>query len=195
MTADPTAEAEAFYSPFGYADVGGYSGYNGYNGYYSSPHHYAGYRGYNYPHLGYQNYPGQYYVSPYTASPAPSLYHPHAPVAPYTAGTPHIAAAPPLASGAPHLAAAPSPAAHIASLAAAPAAPHSIAAVADVPHPHHDVHGDVPPPPPAPAGVAYPAVTTSQYHAQDEEGNYSFGYVNPNGARTEMGNPYTGVTG
>ena len=38
-------------------------------------------------------------------------------------------------------------------------------------------------------------VTSSQYHAQDEEGNYSFGYSNPNSARMETGNPYTGVMG
>ena len=40
-----------------------------------------------------------------------------------------------------------------------------------------------------------PGVTSSQYHAQDEEGNYSFGYNNPNSARMETGNPITGVMG
>ena len=55
---------------------------------------------------------------------------------------------------------------------------HSVAAVADVSHlePHS-------------------GVTASQYHAQDEEGNYSFGYNNPNSARMETGNPHTGVRG
>ena len=36
---------------------------------------------------------------------------------------------------------------------------------------------------------------SSQYHAQDEEKNYSFGYANPNSARVEAGNALTGVTG
>ena len=45
----------------------------------------------------------------------------------------------------------------------------------------------------APAKAA--SVTSSQFHAQDEEGNYSFGYKNPNSARQETGNALTGVTG
>ena len=104
----------------------------------------------------------------------------------------------------------------------APGSPHSIAAVADVSHyPAASVaqvsHVEAPPSPqvlthpadglhslghavhaaPAPPlhGAAPPAIVSSQYHAQDEEGNYSFGYSNPNGAREESGNPYTGVTG
>ena len=55
----------------------------------------------------------------------------------------------------------------------------------------------------APAAVAAvrgaPAVPSagesSQYHAQDEEKNYSFGYSNPVSARQEAGNALTGVTG
>ena len=55
----------------------------------------------------------------------------------------------------------------------------------------------------APAAVAAvrgaPAVPSagesSQYHAQDEEKNYSFGYSNPSSARAEAGNPRTGVQG
>ena len=39
------------------------------------------------------------------------------------------------------------------------------------------------------------SVTSSQYHAQDEEGNYSFGYTNPTSARQETGNPLTGIRG
>merc|ERR1711915_1073685 len=46
---------------------------------------------------------------------------------------------------------------------------------------------------PAPAKAA--SVTSSQFHAQDEEGNYSFGYKNPNSARQETGNALTGVSG
>ena len=37
----------------------------------------------------------------------------------------------------------------------------------------------------APAIAAAPAVTQSQYHAQDEFGQYNFGYSDPNSARTE----------
>merc|ERR1711874_815972 len=51
-----------------------------------------------------------------------------------------------------------------------------------------------------PANPAVPMATTnslvsSQYHAQDEDKNFSFGYSNINSARHEAGNAYTGVTG
>merc|ERR1711953_580671 len=51
-----------------------------------------------------------------------------------------------------------------------------------------------------PANPAVPMATTnslvsSQYHAQDEDKNFSFGYSNINSARHETGNAYTGVTG
>jgi len=39
------------------------------------------------------------------------------------------------------------------------------------------------------------AVHASQYHAQDEFGNYSYGYANPNSQKKEAGNAYTGVQG
>ena len=55
---------------------------------------------------------------------------------------------------------------------------HSVAAVSDVSH-LEERRG----------------VTASQYHAQDEQGNYSFGYTNPVSARMETGNPLTGVRG
>merc|ERR1712003_310840 len=42
---------------------------------------------------------------------------------------------------------------------------------------------------------AVPSVTSSQYHSQDEDKNYSFGYSNINSARQESGNAYTGVVG
>merc|ERR1711997_1234371 len=42
---------------------------------------------------------------------------------------------------------------------------------------------------------AVPSVTSSQYHAQDEDKNFSFGYSNINSARQESGNAYTGVVG
>ena len=103
----------------------------------------------------------------------------------------------------------------VAPIAPTAAAPHSIAAVPDlslaashnvpvaapVPAVHHAapveaVHHAAPAPVVHHAAAApAPHITASQYHAQDEEGNYSFGYSNPNSAREERGNPYTGVTG
>ena len=40
-----------------------------------------------------------------------------------------------------------------------------------------------------------PSVTSSQFHSQDEEGNYAFGYNNINSFRVESGNALTGVSG
>merc|ERR1711936_543842 len=73
------------------------------------------------------------------------------------------------------------PVAPVAKLAqVAPVSPvsgaHSVAAVGDVTH-------------------LEASLTSSQYHAQDEEGNYSFGYTNPTSARQETGNPLTGIRG
>ena len=68
------------------------------------------------------------------------------------------------------------PAAAVAAPAAAVAAPAAVAAVRGAP--------------------AVPSAgESSQYHAQDEEKNYSFGYSNPVSARQEEGNALTGVTG
>ena len=68
------------------------------------------------------------------------------------------------------------PAAAVAAPAAAVAAPAAVAAVRGAP--------------------AVPSAgESSQYHAQDEEKNYSFGYSNPVSARQEAGNALTGVTG
>ena len=46
----------------------------------------------------------------------------------------------------------------------------------------------------APAPVA-PAVESTQYHKQDELGNYEYGYNNINSAKRERGNAYAGVEG
>merc|ERR1711955_186291 len=46
----------------------------------------------------------------------------------------------------------------------------------------------------APEGVV-PSVSSSQFHSQDEAGNFAFGYNNVNGAREESGNVDTGVMG
>merc|ERR1712121_28001 len=43
--------------------------------------------------------------------------------------------------------------------------------------------------------AAVPTVTSSQFHSQDEDKNYSFGYSNINSARHESGNALTGVVG
>merc|ERR1712013_483282 len=47
----------------------------------------------------------------------------------------------------------------------------------------------------APAIAAVPTVTSTQFHSQDEEKNFAFGYSNINSARQESGNALTGVTG
>merc|ERR1712123_428372 len=47
----------------------------------------------------------------------------------------------------------------------------------------------------AAARAAVPTVTSSQFHSQDEDKNYAFGYSNINSARQESGNALTGVTG
>ena len=41
--------------------------------------------------------------------------------------------------------------------------------------------------------MAAPGVHASLYHAQDELGNYEFGYQNPNSARTKKGNAEIGA--
>jgi len=88
-----------------------------------------------------------------------------APPAPVAAPVAVAAAAPVAVAAAPHAVAAAAPRA----VAAAPVAVAS--------------HGD------------YQSVSSSQYHSQDEEGNYAFGYNNVNGARQEEGNSLTGVMG
>ena len=47
----------------------------------------------------------------------------------------------------------------------------------------------------AAAHAAVPTVTSSQFHSQDEDKNFAFGYSNINSARQESGNALTGVTG
>merc|ERR1712013_758815 len=43
--------------------------------------------------------------------------------------------------------------------------------------------------------AAVPTVTSTQFHSQDEEKNFAFGYSNITSARQESGNALTGVTG
>eukprot|EP00090_Calanus_glacialis_P021230 TRINITY_DN3275_c0_g1_i1.p1 TRINITY_DN3275_c0_g1~~TRINITY_DN3275_c0_g1_i1.p1 ORF type:complete len:171 (-),score=47.16 TRINITY_DN3275_c0_g1_i1:229-741(-) len=47
----------------------------------------------------------------------------------------------------------------------------------------------------AAARAAVPTITSSQFHSQDEDKNFAFGYSNINSARQESGNALTGVTG
>merc|ERR1712013_217304 len=66
------------------------------------------------------------------------------------------------------------------------AAAHAVAAVRTVAAPAPVV---------AEVRAAVPTVTSTQFHSQDEEKNFDFGYSNINSARQESGNALTGVTG
>ena len=80
-----------------------------------------------------------------------------------------------------HAAAAYAPAVHASTAPVITKVANLIAApVAEV---HSEFHSSV------------PSVTSSQFHSQDEEGNYAFGYNNINSARQESGNVETGVSG
>ena len=211
--ADP--EADPFYGVLGLGH-GGYLGYPGYPGY----HGYPVYRGYHgYPglpdYLGDSGYLGGHlgYLQHLAAGPLHSYLQPPS----FHTRVHH----PPAAAVAPAVAPAVSPAvaalepagaARIAGLGAVPAVPHAVAARPDASlhtpaaappvAAGHDVAATAPVA--AVAAASAPAgyiegvagrVTSRQYHAQDEEGNYSFGYSNPNSARVEAGNPRTGVQG
>merc|ERR1711920_192902 len=76
----------------------------------------------------------------------------------------------------------------VAAIRAAPVVP--VAAVRAAP-----VAAAVAAPAAAEVRSAVPSVTSSQYHAQDEDKNFSFGYSNINSARQESGNAHTGVVG
>jgi len=74
------------------------------------------------------------------------------------------------------------------SLVSYPAVPYSVPAYAAAPQvvrtaPVATIR-------PVPSGV-----TASQYHSQDEFGNYAYGYENQNSEKHEAGNAYTGVQG
>ena len=183
VSAEAVAEADAGY-------LGGYGGY-GYPGY--------GYHGYARPLLASSYsahsyhpspaYHGGYAAAAYTAAAPiahrvayPAVPHQHiAPVAPYVA---EVAAPAPYVPAA--IAAAPAPYAH-AAIAAAPA-PYAHAAIATAPvavaAPYEAVA------PAAPIGS-----TSSQFHSQDEFGNYDYSYSNINSAKHESGNAHTGVMG
>merc|ERR1712240_214524 len=101
--------------------------------------------------------------------------------APVVAAAPAVAAvrtvaAPVIAKSAPLVAAAPVVAKTAPVVAAAPVVAKAAPVVAEV-------------------RAAVPTVTSSQFHSQDEDKNYSFGYSNINSARHESGNALTGVVG
>ena len=186
LAASAAAEAEAVpEADAGYFGYGGY-GYPGYSG-----------LGYARPLLA-SAYPANYF-SPYNhfaySAAAPAITHagpafaPYAPIAP-AAPVAHAAVAAPLAyNTAPAAIAA--PAAHIAyNTVDAPVAHAAVAA----PLAYNTVAAPV-----AHAAVAVPvdapAVTASQFHSQDEFGNYDYSYSNINSAKREYGNALTGVTG
>ena len=217
VAAEADPEADPFYGVLGLGH-GGYLGYPGYPGYpvYRGYPGYPGYPGYlgdsGYlgGHLGYLQHlaagPPHSYLQPSFHT---SAHHPPAvapPVSPAVAPAVAPAVSPAVA---PAVAAVePAGAARIAGLGAVPAVPHSVAA-----RPDTSLHTPAAAPPVAAPPVAAvsavaaasaPAgyiegvagrVTSRQYHAQDEEGNYSFGYSNPSSARAEAGNPRTGVQG
>lgn len=167
ISAEAVAEADAGY-------LGGYGGY-GYSGY--------GHLGYARPLLA-----SAYSAHSYHPSPA---YHGGYAAAAYTAApvAHHVAyqAVPhqPIAHAAPYVAevAAPAPYAQAAIAAPAPyvAAPAPVAVAA----PYEAAIA-----PAAPIGS-----TSSQFHSQDEFGNYDYSYSNINSAKHESGNAHTGVMG
>merc|ERR1712058_65197 len=98
-----------------------------------------------------------------------------------------VAAAPVVAAPAVRTIAAPAVAAVHTVAAPAVAAVHTVAAPAPVIAKAATVVAEV--------RAAVPTVTSTQFHSQDEEKNYAFGYSNINSARQESGNALTGVTG
>merc|ERR1712227_374073 len=72
-------------------------------------------------------------------------------------------------------------AAPIAAVRAAPVAPIATVRAAPIAAPAAAVRS------------AAPSITSSQYHSQDEDKNFSFGYSNINSARQESGNANLGV--
>ena len=106
----------------------------------------------------------------------PALGYGYAYASPYTYNY-----APPLTYGYGYASAAPLAAATLtsASLIAAPAPAAPVAAAPSV----------------AKVSSSVPSVTSTQFHSQDEDGNYAFGYKNINSYRVESGNVLTGVSG
>merc|ERR1712168_365463 len=113
------------------------------------------------------------YYGAYGAYGGAALGYPYAYARGYA--RPAVAAAHVVAAPAVHAVAAPAVAA-VRTVAAAPVIAKAAPVVAEV-------------------RAAVPTVTSTQFHSQDEEKNYAFGYSNINSARQESGNALTGVTG
>merc|ERR1712168_833879 len=84
-------------------------------------------------------------------------------------------------------------AAPIAPIAAVRAAPIATPAVRTIASPVAAVRAAPIAAPVAAVRSAAPSITSSQYHSQDEDKNFSFGYSNINSARQESGNANLGV--
>merc|ERR1711962_163254 len=127
-----------------------------------------------YPYAYARGYAAGYAAPVVAAAPAVAAVRTIA-AAPVVASASAVAA-PVIAKSAPLVAAAPvvAKAAHV--VAAAPVVAKAAPVVAEV-------------------RAAVPTVTSSQFHSQDEDKNYSFGYSNINSARQESGNALTGVVG
>merc|ERR1712228_806621 len=127
------------------------------------------------------------YYGAYGAYGGAALGYPYAYARGYAAGyaAPVVAAAPAVAA--------------VRTIAAAPvvAAAPAVAAVRTVATPVIAKSAPLVAAAPVVAEVraAVPTVTSSQFHSQDEDKNYSFGYSNINSARQESGNALTGVVG
>merc|ERR1712198_48802 len=133
-----------------------------------------------YPYAYARGYAAGYAAPVVAAAPAVAAVRTVA-AAPVVAAAPAVAAvrtvaAPVIAKSAPLVAAAPVVAKAAPVIAAAPVVAKAAPVVAEV-------------------RAAVPTVTSSQFHSQDEDKNYSFGYSNINSARQESGNALTGVVG
>jgi hypothetical protein len=160
--------------------------FNGFGGQYGYP---------GYAHHGYAQLLLASSYSTHSYHPYPA-YHGGYPAAAYAAAAyaPRVAypAVPnqPIAAPAPYAVAAPAP------IAPAPFAPAAFAAQPAVPAPYAAAPLAAAPLAAAPLAPALPVGTTaSQFHSQDEFGNFDYSYSNINSAKHETGNGRTGVTG
>merc|ERR1712076_143706 len=166
---DPSAESDAFYGYSGGAAV--LRSYPAYRRPYYSPHAYR-------PAYGGYHAPARRYSYRFAPTPAP---------APLPAPAPYYAEPAPVAVAAPLKAVPAVPVQHVETYAepAPYVAPAPVATPA--PAPYHASTAVV---------KAVPAVaTSSQYHAQDEFGNVSYGYKNPNSQKDEKRDSYGNVVG
>ena len=166
---DPTAESDAFYGYSGGAHV--LRSYPAYRRSYYSPHAYR-------PAYGGYHAPAARYSYQYAPTPAPVVV---------AAAAPYHAAPAPAPVAAPLKAVPAVPVQHVDTYVEPAYAPAPAPVAAPAPAPYHASTVAV---------KAVPAVaTSSQYHAQDEFGNVSYGYKNPNSAKDEKRDSYGNVVG